>query len=164
MQWTLGTCVYCQLVRTPIALTCCLLYAMYIPLMRYCLSTPYTPLALLDHIPEVVSLRESETFTYSYDCEEGMVNWLCYYINEMEHPFIFSEVRYLPPFLQDGTTAANQECQSPDFSTFNITFTATTSMSGLLLFYANDSVCNIINSVGPRPFLFIVTAGRGVTA
>ncbi len=115
---------------------------------------------MLDHIPEVVSLEEGQNFTYSYPCEEGMVNWLCYYVDGMVQPAIFSRVALLPPFLQDGTTAAIQQC--PEFSTYNITFTVTTSMSGLLMFYANSFSCDISNSVGPRPFLFIITTGRGV--
>ncbi len=124
-------------------------------------STSCTILALLDRIPDVVSLEEGEKFTYSYPCEEGVVDWLCYYVEGMEQPLIFSDVAFLPPFLQDGTTSAIQEC--PGFSPYNITFMVTTSMSGLLMFYANGFGCNTTHSVGPQPFLFNITTGRGVT-
>ncbi len=120
----------------------------------------YHSVALLYYIPEVVSLKEGKHFTYSYPCEEGVVKWLCYYIDGMIQPAIF-DVANLPPFLQDGTTSAIQEC--PGFSTSNITFMVSTSMSGLFMFYANGSGCDVTNSVGPRPFLFNITTGRGVT-
>ncbi len=116
--------------------------------------------ALPYHIPEVVSLKEGKHFTYSYPCEEGVVDWLCYYIDGMVQPAIF-DVANLPPFLQDGTSSANQEC--PGFSTYNITFTVTTSMSGLFMFYAKGSGCDFTNGVGPRPFLFNITTGKRVT-
>ncbi len=125
---------------------------------RLYLSTSYTCTLLA--IPEVVQLEEGQSFTYSYPCEEGVVDWLCYYIDGKVQPTIFSDVAFLPPFLQDGTTSAIQEC--PEFSTYNISFTVTTSMSGLIMFYANGFSCDITNSVGPRPFLFDINTGRGV--